>query len=76
MLQKIEFEREKLRKLKEVYLISMDKTRNPRFLLRDFLEYIKKVMCLQLNVTKIKMDERVVIREEGLVTGVVEAMIF
>jgi hypothetical protein len=76
VLQKIEFEREKLRKLKEVYLISMDKTRNPRFLLRDFLEYIKKVMCLQLNVTKIKMDERVVIREEGLVTGVVEAMIF
>jgi hypothetical protein len=54
----------------------MDKTKNPRFLLRDFLEYIKKVMCLQLNVTKMKMDERVVIREEGLVTGVVEAMIF
>ena len=76
VLQKIEFEREKLRKLKEVYLISMDKTKNPRFLLRDFLEYIKKVMCLQLNVTKMKMDEKVVIREEGLVTGVVEAMIF
>ena len=76
MLQKIEFEREKLRKLKEVYLISMDKTKNPRFFIRDFLEYIKKVMCLQLNVTKAKMDERVVIREEGLVTGVVEAMIF
>ena len=75
-MQKIEFEREKLRKLKEVYLISMDKTKNPRFFIRDFLEYIKKVMCLQLNVTKAKMDERVVIREEGLVTGVVEAMIF
>ncbi len=44
--QKIEFEREKLRKLKEVYMISVDKTKNPRFFLRDFLEYIKKVLSL------------------------------
>jgi len=44
--QKIEFEREKLRKLKEVYLISVDKTKNPRFFLRDYIEYIKKVLTL------------------------------
>jgi hypothetical protein len=57
--QKIEFEREKLRKLKEVYLISVDKTKNPRFFLRDYIEYIKKVLTLQLNVIRVKMDERV-----------------
>ena len=42
--QKIEFEREKLRKLKEVYQVSVDKTKNCRFFVRDFLEYIKKVL--------------------------------
>jgi hypothetical protein len=61
--------------LKEVYLISVDKTKNPRFFLRDFLEYIKKVLTLQLNVVRIKMDERVQIREEGLCHGIVETVL-
>jgi catalase (peroxidase I) len=51
--QRIEFEREKLRKLKEVYQIAVDKTQNCRFFVRDFLEYIKKVMSMQLNVNKL-----------------------
>ena len=42
--QRIEFEREKLRKLKEVYQVSVDKTNNCRFFVRDFMEYIKKTL--------------------------------
>ena len=45
--------REKLRKLKEVYQVSVDKTQNCRFFVRDFMEYIKKVLQLQLNVSKV-----------------------
>jgi|LauGreDrversion4_2_1035121.scaffolds.fasta_scaffold618863_1 hypothetical protein len=56
-------------------MISVDKTKNPRFFLRDFLEYIKKVLSLQLNVIRIKMDERVSVREEGLCHGIIEAML-
>lgn len=56
-------------------MISVDKTKNPRFFLRDFLEYIKKVLSLQLNVIRIKMDERVSVREEGLCYGIIEAML-
>jgi len=56
-------------------MISVDKTKNPRFFLRDFLEYIKKVLSLQLNVIRIKMDERVSVREEGLCFGIIEAML-
>lgn len=70
--QSIEFEREKLRKLKEVFLVSLDKTQNPRFFLRDFVEYCKKVLALQLNVARVRMDERVQVREDGLVYGLVE----
>jgi hypothetical protein len=51
--QRIEFEREKLLKLKEVYQIAVDKTQNFLFFVRDFLEYIKKVMSMQLNVNKL-----------------------
>ena len=55
-----------------MYLISVEKTKNPRFFLRDYMEYIKKVLTLQLNVVRIKMDERVQVREEGLCYGIVE----
>ena len=51
--QRIEFEREKLRKLKEVYQVSVDKTQNCRFFVRDFMEYVKKVLQLQLNISKL-----------------------
>ena len=44
--QRIEFEREKLRKLKEVHQIAVDKTQNCRFFVRDFLEYIKKILAM------------------------------
>ncbi len=56
-------------------MISVDKTKNPRFFLRDFIEYIKKVLTLQLNVIRIKMDERVPVREEGLCHGIIETLL-
>ncbi len=63
--QKIEFEREKLRKLREVYMVAIDKTQNCRFFVRDFIEYIKKVLSLQLNVTKMSQEERLFVKEKG-----------
>lgn len=73
--QRIEFEREKLRKLKEVYQIAVDKTQNCRFFVRDFLEYIKKVMSMQLNVNKLQQEERLLLREKGFATGRIEGLL-
>eukprot|EP00347_Sterkiella_histriomuscorum_P012545 403368161 len=74
--QKIEFEREKLRKLREVYQVAIDKTQNCRFFVRDFLEYIKKILALQLNVTKMNQEERLFIREKAFAQGRVEGVLF
>ena len=53
----------------------MDKTHNPRFFLRDYTEYIKKVLCLQLNVIRLKMDERIQVREEALCRAIIDNML-
>lgn len=74
--QKIEFEREKLRKLREVYMVAIDKTQNCRFFVRDFIEYIKKVLSLQLNVTKMSQEERLFVKEKGFTQGKVEGVLF
>jgi hypothetical protein len=73
--QRIEFEREKLRKLREVFMVAIDKTQNCRFFVRDFLEYIKKVLSLQLNVTKVFQEERLMLKEKGFATGRVEGVL-
>jgi len=49
----LEFEREKLRKLKEVYQVGVDLNKNCMFFLRDFIEYVRKVLQLQRNVSKL-----------------------
>jgi hypothetical protein len=43
---------------------------------RDFIEYIKKVLSLQLNVTKMSQEERLFIKEKGFAQGKVEAVLF
>lgn len=54
----------------------MDRVKNIRFFVRDWLEYCKKVLQLQLNVTRIRMDEMLQIQEEGLVSGRVDGALF
>ena len=63
--QKIEFEREKLRKLKEVFLISVDKTKKCQFFVRDYVEYIKRVLGMQKNVNKMRQVVKGEILEKG-----------
>lgn len=46
-------------------MVAIDKTQNCRFFVRDFLEYIKKVLALQLNVTKMTQEEQLFIREKA-----------
>jgi hypothetical protein len=46
-------------------MVAIDKTQNCRFFVRDFIEYIKKVLSLQLNVTKMSQEERLFIKEKG-----------
>jgi hypothetical protein len=59
-----------------VYQVAIDKTQNCRFFVRDFVEYIKKVLALQLNVTKMNQEEKFKIKEKGLVNGMIEGVLF
>ena len=43
--------------------------------MRDWLEYVKKELQLQKNVGRLRMDERIVVQEEGLVTGKLEGVL-
>lgn len=65
-----------MRKLREVYMVAIDKTQNCRFFVRDFIEYIKKVLSLQLNVTKMSQEERLLVKEKGFCAGKVEGILF
>ena len=57
-------------------MVAIDKTQNCRFFVRDFIEYIKKVLSLQLNVTKMSQEERLFVKEKGFCSGKVEGILF
>ena len=57
-------------------MVAIDKTQNCRFFVRDFIEYIKKVLSLQLNVTKMSQEERLFVKEKGFTQGKVEGVLF
>lgn len=43
--------------------------------MRDFIEYIKKVLSLQLNVTKMSQEERLQVKEKGYAVGKAEGVL-
>ena len=62
--QTIEYEREKLRRLKEIFLLSL-KSKNWTFFFKDFLEYLRRVLLLQKNVMKMKQENKTTIKLRG-----------
>lgn len=39
------------------------------------MEYVKKVLQLQLNVSKVYQEERIMVKEKGFASGRIEGMI-
>ena len=56
--------------------MSIDKTQNARFFVRDFVEYIKKILNLQLNITKMNQEENLFMKEKGFTAGKIEGVLF
>jgi hypothetical protein len=46
-----------------------------KFFVRDFLEYIRRVVLFQTNITKINQEEKQNIREKGFAEGIVDSFL-
>jgi len=56
--RKIEYEREKQRKLSEVYLVGFHRTQDCQFYVKDMFEYIRSALTLQLGVGRLLQRDK------------------
>ena len=55
-----------------MFLISVDKTKKCQFFIRDYIEYIKRVLGMQKNVNKMRQVVKYDIKESGFANSKVE----